>query len=110
MTRKAVMITNAGALDREQVFEGKYLQNETDMAYRSQAKERAMCDFARKFHTSVIVEPYVTVKKQKGYFMVKVKGYPMKGMAPTGKDHKGSVTIDSKDVPQDRKILRENRQ
>jgi len=110
LTRKAVMITNAGTVDKEQVFEGKYLQNETDMAYRSQAKERAMCDFARKYHTSVIVEPYVTVKKKKGYFMVKVMGYPMKGMAPSkGKDHRGGTTIDSRDMPQDRKILQENR-
>ena len=34
LTRKAIVIANKDVLlDNEQVFEGKYLQNETNMAY-----------------------------------------------------------------------------
>lgn len=111
LTRKAVVIANNGLrLDKEQVFEGKYLQNETDMAYRSQAKERAICDFGKKYGTTVIVEPYVTVKKKKGYFIVKVKGCPVKGIAPDmHKTAKGGTSFDRK-VPQDEKFVPVKRQ
>ena len=112
LTRKAIVIANKDVLlDNEQVFEGKYLQNETNMAYRSQAKEKALVDFGRKYKTSIIVDPFVTVKKKKGYFMVKVVGYPMNisvpGMHKIGKE---GVTIDRRPLPQEKKVEPKNRQ
>lgn len=75
--RSAVVIVNQG-LDvskEELTFQGTYQQNETDMAFRSQARERGLCDFAKHYRTNVIVEPYVKIKKKKGFFVVTVKGY-----------------------------------
>lgn len=112
LTRKAIVIANKDVLlDNEQVFEGKYLQNETNMAYRSQAKEKALVDFGRKYKTSIIVDPYVTVKKKKGYFMVKVVGYPMNISVPSmHKIGKEGVTIDRRPLPQEKKVEPKNRQ
>ena len=67
--RSAVVIVNQG-LDvskEELTFQGTYQQNETDMAFRSQARERGLCDFAKHYRTNVIVEPYVKIKKKKGF-------------------------------------------
>lgn len=61
----------------EKVFETKYQQNETNMAYKSQAKERALTDACHQFKTVGLVDPYVKVKAKKGFFHVTVKGYPI---------------------------------
>ncbi|MCR4738177.1 MAG: hypothetical protein K5846_08480 [Bacteroidales bacterium] len=98
-------------LDKEQVFEGKYLQNETNMAYRNQAKEKALFDFARKYKTFIIVDPFIMVKKKKGYFMVKVVGYPMKMSVPEmHKMGKEGVTIERRAFPQEKKVDSKNHQ
>ena len=112
LTRKAIVIMNKDVrLDKEQVFEGKYLQNETDMAYRNQAKEKALFDFARKYKTSIIVDPFIIVKKKKGYFMVKVVGYPMKISVPEmHKIGKEGFTIDRRAFPQEKKAEPKNHQ
>ena len=77
--REAVIVESKtlSVFTEEKVFETKYQQNETDMAYKSQAKERALIDACHQFKTVGLVEPYVKVKAKKGYFHVTVKGYPI---------------------------------
>ena len=111
LTRKAIVIANQNVrLDKEQVFEGKYLQNETDMAYRNQAKEKALVDFSHKYKTSIIVDPFVTVKKKKGYFIVTVKGFPMREITPDlRKVGKEGLILERKMLPREKMQAPEKR-
>ena len=58
------------------VYEAKYQIDDNAMSTKIQARDKAICELTKNNRCSVIVDPKIRISKKKGFFNVKISGYP----------------------------------